>query len=118
MLLARSRSMPVGLVIRPILRPRSWRKESRLRTSIPLSAGPSFGRRVELRRIAASGARAPGTLAKSKPSIARAARVPSSCWSGTTLPFSSGWLRLERKMVEVFEKGSIQIRVPVHPVWP
>ena len=33
-------------------------------------------------------------------------------------PCPSGWTRLERRMTNVRELGSIQSEVPVNPVWP
>src|SRR4030095_4400289 len=38
--------------------------------------------------------------------------------SGVTSPPPSGWTRLERKMTNTRVAGSIQIDVPVNPVWP
>ena len=47
-----------------------------------------------------------------------AASVATRLRSLLTLPLPSGWTRLERKITAVSEGGSIQIDVPVKPVWP
>ena len=44
--------------------------------------------------------------------------MPKSVCSANTLPVPSGCTRFDRKITNVSEKGSIQIDVPVKPVWP
>ncbi len=44
--------------------------------------------------------------------------VATRARSGVTSPLPSGCTRLERKITKVRVNGSIQIEVPVNPVWP
>ncbi len=49
---------------------------------------------------------------------AEATRVAIRARSGTTSPLPSGWTRFDRNTTNVSVAGSIQIDVPVKPVWP
>ena len=49
---------------------------------------------------------------------AAAATVATRARSGVTSPFPSGWTRFDRKMTNISVAGSIQMDVPVKPVWP
>jgi hypothetical protein len=50
--------------------------------------------------------------------IADATTVATRARSGVTSPFPSGCTRLDRKTTNVLVTGSIQMDVPVKPVWP
>src|SRR5260221_6936445 len=95
-------------------------------TSMPLSTvavrgGTRLGEFVvetRLGSLVGRGAKVPGAFVKLKPSTASAANVASVACKGRMLPWPSGCTRLERKIQNVSEKGSIQSDVPVNPVWP
>ena len=50
--------------------------------------------------------------------IADATTVATRARSGVTSPLPSGCTRFDRNTTNVFVTGSIQMEVPVKPVWP